>query len=97
VPRRQYKSERRKHVCNVCQSCGEWGSGWQSYGSALIEDEGLPVLKTCSEKCRAKIDDPAGWLLRLWIKMNIRPSTKVLKTFRRFPKEIQELGARGRV
>jgi hypothetical protein len=83
-----------KHTCNVCQACGPWDSGWQHYGSILIEEEGLPLLKTCSDKCRARIDDPANWLLRLWIKMGVKPSKQVLKTFRRFPEEIKELSKR---
>jgi hypothetical protein len=80
---------REKHTCNVCQACAEWGSGWQHYGSILIEEEGLPVLKTCSDKCRAKIDNPAIWLLRLWLKVGARPNKAVLKVFKRFPKEIE--------
>lgn len=78
-----------KHTCNVCQSCGEWDSRWQYYGSILIAEEGLPLLKTCSDKCRAKIDDPASWLLRLWLKVDARPSKSILKTFRTYPKEIK--------
>lgn len=84
-------SVKRKHTCNVCRGCATWGSGWQSYGSYLIEEEGLPLLKTCSDKCRAQIDDPARWLLLLWIKTGARPNRKIVKTFLRFPAEVAQL------
>jgi len=80
---------KRKHTCNVCQGCGPWGPGWQFYGSILIEEEGLPLLKTCSDKCRAEVDDPARWILLLWKKTGAQPSKAVLKTFKRFPKECE--------
>lgn len=76
-----------KHTCNVCQGCGSWGPGWEFYGSILIEEEGLPLLKTCSDKCRAKIDDPDRWLLLLWAKMGARPRQVILKAFKRYPAE----------
>ena len=69
----------RKYTCNVCQGCGPWGPGWQFYGSILIEEEGLPLLKTCSDACRSKIDDPDQWLRLLWLKMGVTPSKQVLK------------------
>ena len=77
-----------KHTCNVCQKCSDWGPGWEHYGSILIED-GLPLLKTCSDQCRAKIDDPNRWLLLLWAKSGARPSRKILKTFKQYPKECE--------
>ena len=76
---------KRKHTCNVCQSCGAWGPGWEQYGSILIEEEGLPVLKTCSDKCRAEIDDPAKWLWLLWKKIGVEPRRVIAKQFKRFP------------
>lgn len=75
----------RKHTCNVCLKCEPWGAGWQFYGSLLIEEEGLPLLKTCSDKCRAQIDDPASWLLQLWEKMKVKPRAAILKTMKRLP------------
>ena len=75
----------RKYTCNVCQGCGPWGPGWQFYGSILMEEEGLPLLKTCSDACRSKIDDPDQWLRLLWLKMGVTPSKQVLKHFRKLP------------
>ncbi len=84
-----------KHTCNVCQACGEWGPCWQFYGSILIEEECLPLLKTCSDLCRQKIDDPARWILKLWAKSGAHPSKSVLKTFRTYPDECRPFLGRG--
>ena len=80
-----------KHTCNVCQKCAEWDSGWEWYGSIAMEEDGLPVLKTCSEKCRSEVDDPARWLLLLWGKVGAKPSKKILKNFRKLPEEAKDV------
>jgi len=48
---------RRIHVCDVCGSSKAWSESWSWYGSLLTEECGN-VVKTCSDKCRAKIVDP---------------------------------------
>lgn len=44
--------QRRIHVCTVCEYRGIWTDAWQWFGSLRDEDEGGPIVKVCSEKCR---------------------------------------------
>ncbi len=77
----------RSHRCYVCKTKGKWTKDWQNWGSILIEEEGLPVLMTCSQKCRDKIKNPAIELLKHWNSLGARPSKAVLKTFKQYPEE----------
>jgi hypothetical protein len=56
-----------------------------------MEEEGLPLLYTCSDECRAKIKDPSVALLKFWIEEGCRPRNKVLKSFRAYPPEVAKL------
>lgn len=44
------------HECSICHKKEEWHDGWSWWGSLLMEDDGLPILKVCSEQCRAAVD-----------------------------------------
>ena len=73
------------HICDMCGLIDDWGDGWQSYGSLLADDEGLPPLKTCSDDCRNTIIDPDLALLRLWKRKGCRVPPAIMKGFRRTP------------
>lgn len=43
---------RQRHRCTICGIEGAWSDAWQWFGSYKDQDEGKPVLKTCSAACR---------------------------------------------
>jgi hypothetical protein len=43
------------HECSVCHTTDAWCGSWQWFGSYKDLDDGLPVVRTCSDKCRAQI------------------------------------------
>jgi hypothetical protein len=52
-----------KHKCTVCGMRSDWNDSWQWYGA--IDDDGMPIIKTCSDKCRSEISDPERLLLKI--------------------------------
>lgn len=42
----------RYHTCSVCRKMGKWTASWSWYGSYKDLDDGKPIIKVCSEKCR---------------------------------------------
>lgn len=46
----------RDHICAVCHVRGIWGETWRWWGSVVEGEEGVPVLKTCSDACRARLE-----------------------------------------
>lgn len=44
------------HRCDICGKQGEWSEGtWARWGSLLMEEDGLPLLITCSDLCRTAV------------------------------------------
>lgn len=41
----------RLHTCSACGGEGPWTETWGWYGSYLDLDNGLPMVKLCSEPC----------------------------------------------
>lgn len=59
------------HTCDGCGRTDSWSSTWQWYGALADLDGGLvvnttgalrrgqrPIVKTCSDECRAVLGDP---------------------------------------
>lgn len=44
------------HECSICHKKEEWNKNWMSWGSLLMEDDGLPLLLTCSDLCRKAVE-----------------------------------------
>lgn len=42
------------HKCSVCHTEGVWTDSWVWYGSYRELDDGAPVVKLCSAKCKAE-------------------------------------------
>jgi len=40
------------HQCSICGVNQEWNDNWSWYGSIKDMENGLPIVKTCSEECR---------------------------------------------
>ena len=53
TPRRQTTDGLLLHCCVVCGILERWSDSWIWYGSYQEEDDGVPVQKFCSEKCKA--------------------------------------------
>lgn len=43
----------KRHMCNVCEKWGEWGTSWAWYGSYRNMENSGRIIKTCSDKCKA--------------------------------------------
>ncbi len=41
------------HRCTICGRVAAWDPSWTWWGSHRDLDEGRPVVKVCSEPCRA--------------------------------------------
>ena len=52
--RRRTASGRLLHCCCICQRLDVWSGGWSTFCSIKDLDDGAPIPKFCSEKCRAK-------------------------------------------
>jgi len=46
--------EQRLHTCSVCGTEGPWGPEWQWFGSLADIEDGRPVVKVCSKKCKTR-------------------------------------------
>ena len=53
-----------RHICTVCGRRDNWGDSWQWYGSLRDQEDGKAIIKTCSDKCRSLVVNPAN-ILRL--------------------------------
>ncbi len=43
---------RRLHTCSMCGRTDTWGDTWEWYGSMREWDDGKPLIKVCSVKCK---------------------------------------------
>ena len=50
--RRRANSGRALHCCCICGKLDVWGNSWAAYYSIKELDDGEPIPKFCSEKCR---------------------------------------------
>jgi hypothetical protein len=50
--RRKTHSGRLLHCCCICGRVDTWGETWACYSSLKEEDDGEPIPKFCSAKCR---------------------------------------------
>jgi hypothetical protein len=50
--RRKDASGRRLHCCCICGRLDRWGDGWSCYCSIKDLEDGVPIPKFCSLKCR---------------------------------------------
>lgn len=46
---------KRHWTCSQCDKEGQWNGNWRSYGSELLDDEGVTV-PLCSKACQADYD-----------------------------------------
>jgi hypothetical protein len=56
-------TERQRHMCNGCGNWGEWSQEWSWFGSLRDREQGRPIIKVCSNECRAAVQarlDKAG-------------------------------------
>lgn len=51
-PRRRTPTGKALHCCVVCNKLSPWGDKWAWYGSLKEEDDGTPIQKFCSNKCK---------------------------------------------
>jgi hypothetical protein len=51
-PQRRKEGARLLHCCCICNSVAVWGATWSVYCSEKDLDDGAPVPKFCSERCR---------------------------------------------
>lgn len=42
------------HTCSICGKTEPWGRAWVWYGSYKRLDDGKPIVKMCSARCREK-------------------------------------------
>jgi hypothetical protein len=42
------------HTCSICGFRGFWTDRWAWYGSLKDDEEGSPIIKTCSDECLSK-------------------------------------------
>ena len=58
--------------CSICHKREEWSSlphKWAWWGSILMQEDGLPLLFTCSDLCRRAVDilgGPEATLAMIW-------------------------------
>lgn len=52
LQRRKMSNGRLLHCCCICGVVAPWTDGWSTYCSIREIDDGLPIPKFCSEKCR---------------------------------------------
>lgn len=52
--RRRNNAGRLIHVCCICGHDDVWGDTWSYYGSIEDCDNGVPLPKFCSDRCRRK-------------------------------------------
>lgn len=45
-------SPRKHHCCSVCGRIAPWGERWSWFGSYQDIDDGKPVAKFCTDKCK---------------------------------------------
>ena len=50
--RKRTPDGRAIHCCSTCGHRAPWDENWEWYGSYKDIDEGTPVAKFCSEKCK---------------------------------------------
>ena len=50
------------HKCTVCGIKDVWGAGWSWYGSWKLLEDGKPITRCCSEKCRQLAGKPLNWI-----------------------------------
>ena len=77
-----------QHQCTVCGKTEEWNDQWQTYGSIQMQEDGAPLLFTCSEDCRARVPDPEQALADLWAQLEYHhhpqwPFKKAIKLSRK--------------
>ncbi len=63
----------RLHKCSVCGKEERWSDQWSYYGSIEMEDDGAPLLKTCSSACRDRVPDPEQMLADIWATLKYEP------------------------
>jgi hypothetical protein len=67
------KKEPRIWRCYVCGREAAWSDGWAVYNSIRDQEEGSPLLISCSEKCRRERIDPEQDLADLWAECGWSP------------------------
>lgn len=78
----------RIHECVNCAKISIWSEGWQWWGSELMVDQGLPLVKTCSDECRKAIGDPRTVLATLWKATGYMVPSKITKSMRQSEVEL---------
>ncbi len=58
--------ERRVWECYVCHKKEVWSTGWMVYNSIRDQEDGSPLLVSCSDVCRKERSDPEQDLADLW-------------------------------
>lgn len=43
---------KRMHTCCVCGKTSEWNLSWSWFGSEKELEDGKPVFKVCSDRCK---------------------------------------------
>lgn len=52
--KQSYLTSGEDHICSVCGKIGSWTQEWSWYGSYKDLDDGISVLKFCSQECRTQ-------------------------------------------
>ena len=52
MQRRKTERGRLLHCCCICGRLDRWRDAWSFYGSYKDEEDGVPLPKFCSVKCR---------------------------------------------
>lgn len=50
-------NNQRLYQCDICGKIENWTNEWEWFGSYIDQEEGEPILYTCSSKCRGSITE----------------------------------------